>query len=442
MQVRSSSSAKRRTGKADDGVLMKHGCVTAITVICLFLCSTVSLGDETEGKTSPFNLPDNDVYLYTPGLIKVVERYRAGEHFEPLYEFERELERNPHLPSTHFWVGGRKLTLALMYRREEKYDEDIKRHFKNCLLRAERMKKLKKLRHAGIFHEALCNGGLGVLHSIRKDYAWGGLYLRKSISLFFELTEERPNHHGALLAIGTYNYYTSRMGTLGKILLRLIMLPVGSRELGLEQLYRAAESGTPSDVLGKMILAPALANYEQKPDEAIAISEEMVRLIPKNSAAHLTFAIHCLNAGRLKRAREAVAAARRTQPAKAIDSALPEFRFRAYLINVVSAAVETLLERDEESLELLYRYIKQRRKTPARVSLMAAFYTAHIFKLGGYDEKAEEMYERVTDGEGARELRDRAEGFLEKKDINDQIRLGVKEKKALRDWLADRPLPE
>ena len=397
---------------------------------------------ESEPVTSPLNMVDNDVYLATPGLIDALTRYRAGEpDFDPLPDYLRELEESPHIPTTHALAGMHKLNRVLYNKKITRYDKEIVRHFRACLKRARRAKKTKKLRHAGMYYEAACRGGLASFYVARRDYIRAGTLARKSIKGFFKLHGERPDHHGTLVVVGAYNYFTSRLGTLGKILLRLLALPVGEREPGLRQLYRAAEDGSPFDVVGKMVLIPALMYHERNPDEAIRVARELAALVPKNPMGHLVLSMMYLLAGRLTEARECIEGARGWQPEKVLDSPILEARMNAHFIELMDAGLKAVLDRDDEALKLAYSYCSPRDDLALANATFAMILVGHIFKLADYDGKADAMYERVVDSDGARELRDRAEEYRGDRDIRKQIVIGVEHKRKLREWLKDKPLP-
>lgn len=397
---------------------------------------------ETEPVTSPLNIPDNEIYLITPGLRHILTRYRAGEQFEFLPDLEKELKKRPQYPSTHYMVGSRKLLFKMLDPEVDAYDKDIIRHFEDCVLRAERIRKMEKYKHAAMFYEATCRAGLGAIHVMLEDYLEAGLNARTAVKLFFSLLKLRPDHHGTLFAVGAYNYYTARMGTLGKVLLSLIGLPMGDRELGLKQLMRASENGGPFDIIGKFTLAPALADFEHKPEAAIAMARDLVRLIPMNPAAYLELSYQYMMAGRLIEAEAAMAGVRKYQLPDSENSTNPEIRSQAVVANIIESAIKIVLRRDEASLQTLYSYCKKRKGLSRGIPQVASLSVGHLFKLAGYDEKANEMYEWVEDSEGSRWIRDRAKEFRKELDINEQVKLKPAEKEALREFMKDKALPD
>ncbi len=180
-------------------------------------------------SATPLTIPDNEVYLITPGLYRILERFRAGENFEPLPLLEEEARRTPYIPSTHYWVAARKMMLFMMDRRHYPISDEIAQHYEDCIIRAKRARKIARFDHAGRFYEAVCSGGLASVHSMKKNYAKAGLLARRSIQGFVEFLKLRPDHDGTLLAVGSYNYYTSQLGTLGQVLLGLLGLPKGEK---------------------------------------------------------------------------------------------------------------------------------------------------------------------------------------------------------------------
>ncbi len=371
------------------------------------VAAEATLSSAQSPKAASFKIPHNDIYLFTPGMTRALARYRLGEPFEPLAEFEKELKASPHLPSTHFWVGSRKLLFAWMDAPDTRYHKDVERHFDDCLLRAERAKKLPRLHHAGMFYESACNMGLSALYGLKNEFLDAGIHANRAIKGFFALHKERPEHHGTLMVVGSYNYYTSRFGTLGRLLLNLMQLPTGNRETGLAQLYAASSNDGPLDMGGKMMLVPALMNFENKPQEAVELAEETVRLVPTNTATHTLLATQYLMVGRLEDARRSTRQAQNWQPSDAATSKVHEVKARKVYIDMLTAIMNVLLDHDPDGLAWLAKTGRGIDEHPEGFASLARLYLAHIYRLADRKDDAERLYRWVIDGEnGSRWLKD------------------------------------
>ena len=420
-------------------------------LLCVFLATTafaettpsnskIPSYEQQLKETSPLNIPDNHVYLVPANLRHLLKRYRSGEPFDLLPDVEKALKAKPHLPSLHFWAGSRKLIFASVNSGDHTYDKDIVNHFNGCLKRAKRAKTLPKLKHAGQFYEAICTGGLAGYHGLQKEYLKAGALGRDTIKMLFAFLKEQPDNHATLLAVGAYNYFSSHVGTLGKVLLRLVGLPKGNRKIGLQQLYKASETGGPMDIAGKLMLIPALSNFEDRPDEAIALAKEVTELVPYSANAHMTFSYQLLSWGHFQKAEQAIIRARQLLPQK-VNALNPELRLFWHYSEVIHHTLRCLLYQDSQSYTEILAILLKTEGVPKSVPLWAGFSLAHSYRIAGLDEQAEEIYTLVMDQEGSRWISDQAERFRDEVNIRERIKIGKNHQKRLAEWLSSRPMP-
>ncbi len=416
--------------------------IVALGCVWMMPCSAWAETPDPVKASTPLTIPDNEVYLITPGLYRILERFRAGENFEPLPLLEEELKRTPYIPSTHYWVAARKMMLYMMDRAHHPIGDEIARHYEDCIVRAKRARKVKTFDHAGRFYEAVCSGGLASVYSMKKHYAKAGLLARASIQGFVDFLKLRPDHDGTMLAVGSYNYYTSQLGTLGKVLLGLLGLPTGDREKGLKMLTRVARPGSPLDVAAHMMLAAALTQYEKRKDEALEVSRRLVRLVPMSSNVHLSLANQYLLWGEFDASRKTLEDARRCLPEHPTESKLAEVRAKGHILVALEAMLDVLTRQDANALQRLHDYTDVKTHGYQWMVLLADIYLGHAYKLAGLDDEARRHYRKAMETEGARQVRDMAGGFLEGEDIRKQIPLAEEQREKLRAWLESRPLAQ
>ena len=414
--------------------------------LCIMIIAGMALAAATAraGDTPPFAPVDNDVYLHSPELYHILNRYRAGDHFEMLPELEAEVRRRPNLPSSRFWLGFRLLTLSYMKgddRRDPAVDARIRKEFEACLRVAPQLAKLPGRAHAALHYEAMCSGGLAMLALSQTSVVEAGNLARRSITAFTRLHRLRPELQSSLFAVGAYNYITSQLGAFGKVVLWMLDLPRGDRGTGLHLLQKALAARGPFDTLVRFTLAPIFNNFEDKPDASLAVARSLVAMVPHNAQARFSYAVQLMLAGKLPRARTAMDTALRLMPPPEQDGRLREFALQRRYMIIVDAMLDILLRQDAKALHRLYESNRKTKGVPLSVAASAAFYTAHLFKLAGLEQQARTMYRRVRDSQASRGLRDRAGTYMDEKNIGGQIRLDPAARARLRAFLADKPLP-
>ena len=418
--------------------------VSVLMAGVLMLLWALPAAAQQRPATPPFAPVDNDVYLHSSELYRILNRYRAGDHHEMLPDLRAEVRRRPNLPSGRFWLGFRLLTLSFMTGSDERNpvaDAAIKAEFDTCLRIVPQLAKLPGRAHAALYYKAMCHGGLAMLSVAQSRYIDGGSHARQSMKAFETLHKNRPDVQAGLFAMGAYNYITARLGTFGKVVLWMLDLPRGERHKGLDLLQKALKAKGPFDTLIRFTLAPIFNNHEDNPAASLKIADSLVKLVPYNATAHFSHSVQLLLAGKLQQSHEAMEQAFRLMPPREKDKALREFAYQRRYMNIVAAVQDILLFQKPEALQRLYRYNERKKHVPRSVPASAAFYTAHLFKLAGLESKAREMYLRVYHSQAARGLRDRAGTYMDEKNISGQIRLSKEQKARLRTFLADKPLP-
>lgn len=106
---------------------------------------------------------------------------------------------------------------------------------------------------------------------------------KKMRSLLLTALRLDPNLTDAYLGLGIYNYFVDTLPTIVKLLRFLIALPGGNRELGLEQLSRAAEKGELSQGEARFYLAKNLSRpNERQYARSLELFRELAREYPNN----------------------------------------------------------------------------------------------------------------------------------------------------------------
>lgn len=392
----------------------------------------------TQKRAKPLNIRNNDVYLISDDLYKLFVRYRAGEIFPLLEAMEKIAKKSAHLPSMQYFLGVQKLQLTFHHNRKNLYDDEIKAHFQKCITLAKAAKRRKRIKDAGEFWHGACLTGLSMFEVMRKAYVDGGMHGREGLEILMNLHKRRPDIDALNFAMGVYNYKTSSMGFFSRVLLKVLLLPVGEKEKGLRLLEKAAKPGATMDVVAMTTLGYLLAMYENRPKEAVKLGRQIVDLTPQNASSHLSLAHFLFYAGRLQ---EALEEAKITKKLLA-ETPFQDPRYITYIryreeIRALHHLLRVLLFADENALNALYKRAKSK-KAVHDLRIDAFLYLGHIHRFAGLNEKASELYEKATECEGSRSMRDLAQSYQEKKrDITKEIPLDNKKKQALKKMLSN-----
>jgi hypothetical protein len=392
-------------------------------------------------QTSDFVVQNNDIDLYTKPLYHIVRRWRAGENFEPLPELRAALKESPEIPSTHFWVAARLFNLAMFDGKSERYDDEIEEQFSACLVRAKRAKTLPKFKHAGMYYEGMCKGGLGALHFMRKRHVKAGVLLRECIQAFVELHEQRPEHRPTEYILGSYHYNTARMGTLGKLVLRLLALPVGDRDTGMRMLVKCAKPGNSVDVLSRLTLIDAFQYHENRLADALAMARDTVAMLPQHSGMTLLASELQVMHGYLEQTGAFLKRTRQLLPPDGQMEALPEQKDRAEWTTLIEAFYTMLNAPDDKARDIIFAFGYEEKSENRNIGIMALTFLGHVMRVAQLDKQASIAYKQAADMDGAQFLRDRAKDFDESRDVSKQIALPADRIARLRTILSARSLP-
>ncbi len=106
---------------------------------------------------------------------------------------------------------------------------------------------------------------------------------KKMRALLLRAIELDPNLNDAYLGLGLYNYFVDTLPTIVKMLKVFIFLPGGSREMGLQQLQRAAEKGEMTRSEAKFLLAKDYSRRnEMQNARSLELFQELEREYPRN----------------------------------------------------------------------------------------------------------------------------------------------------------------
>jgi tetratricopeptide (TPR) repeat protein len=132
-------------------------------------------------------------------------------------------------------------------------------------------------------YEGLAYGLRGRFDGLRDNNLPTARAAKKMRQLLLTALKMDASLEDAYLGLGVYNYFVDTLPGIVKALKFLIGLPGGSRELGLEQLRRAAEEGELTAGEAKFYLGKDFSrSNERQYSESLALFQELAREYPEN----------------------------------------------------------------------------------------------------------------------------------------------------------------
>jgi len=165
----------------------------------------------------------------------------------------------------------------------------------------------------------LAYGGKALAEASRKNYLASLQAIREAQRRFAETLQLDPGLVDAYYGIGVYDYALSRLPTLVKPLVGIV-LPKGDATQGLQEIERVAEQGTYLKTTAQMALLRLYAGEEEKYPEALRYGRELLARFPGNPDVYFATANV---ASELGNHREALDIARRI--ARQMDAGRPHF---------------------------------------------------------------------------------------------------------------------
>lgn len=84
------------------------------------------------------------------------------------------------------------------------------------------------------------------------------------------------------MGLGLYDYYVDTLSAMARVLRFFMGIPGGSKEEGIQLLYRAMHAGEITKAVARFYLAINLHNYDQRYEEALAVISPLVTQYPAN----------------------------------------------------------------------------------------------------------------------------------------------------------------
>ncbi|GMQ23453.1 hypothetical protein Aoki45_01350 [Algoriphagus sp. oki45] len=252
----------------------------------------------------PVDLPSNSEYL----LLDKGLQYRITKAINSMYNFdfptaERDflviMYQYPEHPLPDFLMA-----LGYWWRIEvdvtnTRYDNVFVQYLERANDKAERMFDANPNNKEAAFFLAAGYGFLGRLYSERKSWT-KATFAGKNALKYMELSRgEEEFNPELLLGDALFNYFSVWIPENYPLLRPVMALfPKGNKELGIQQLETVASNAFYTRVEAQYFLFRLYASMENRPYDALRISEYLHQKFPNNPYFHRSYARHLYSVGR------------------------------------------------------------------------------------------------------------------------------------------------
>lgn len=163
------------------------------------------------------------------------------------------------------------------------YDAHFKQSVNTAIRKAEENIRAHRDPARNYLYEGMAYGLKGRLDGLRARDLPTARAGKKMRSLLLMALQLDPKLTDAYTGLGLYNYFVDTLPTIVKMLRFLIGLPGGNRELGLQQMEKAANSGEFTRGEAKFYLAKDYTRRsEMQFSKALALFEQLAASYPRN----------------------------------------------------------------------------------------------------------------------------------------------------------------
>jgi tetratricopeptide (TPR) repeat protein len=293
---------------------------------------------------------------------------------------------------------------------EEKIDEVLDRflvQMEPVLTRGETLLQATPDNPDLLLAVGMIQGTMAVVDRTRNNYFAAYHGIRASHQLLTRALEVDGNRVDALWPLGMYDYAVSRVPTLLKPVVAVV-LPPGGRERGLKRLERAAREGSVSRIPATVALARILSGFEEQYGEALPYAELLGKRYPGNPEFLFLLAFLYSETGNTRQALSVADTIRKSL--KQDHAHFPPELTPRYLQLRGKIAMDA--GDHDQALTFFRQTIEQGNTKYAWITAWAHTRTGMIYDLRGDREKAEQSYHRALDIEGAGLARARARRYL------------------------------
>lgn len=132
------------------------------------------------------------------------------------------------------------------------------------------------------FYAGMAEAASSRLYGLRWEYrntARAGVHARDS---FVRALALDPQLADAAMGLGLYDYYVDTLSSMARVMRFFMGIPGGTKEEGIQLLYRSIHSGQLTPVVSRFYLALNLHNYDQRYEEALFVISPLVENYPDN----------------------------------------------------------------------------------------------------------------------------------------------------------------
>ena len=296
--------------------------------------------------------------------------------------------------------------------KETPYDKLFDRYLSQTMEQSERILKRNRSDVTALFY-------LGNAYSLRsrvkvlkgsyfsagRDAAKGKKYLERVLELY-------PKQYDAHYNVGAYNYLAGALPGYAKVLKTLLFMPGGNKEKGLKYLNIAAKKSTYFGAEAELILARFYADFEDQPQESLAIVKKFHAKYPDNAWYHFWLAALYSDALNDYETAEKVYEDMLERHRRRIPSYTKEVQNQ---VRLKLARVHNRLLDPEKAIREIKVLINEKPKEPGWILVRAHMELASIYDQIGMRKEAIRAYKQVLSLPEYRDSHEDAEKQMSRK---------------------------
>jgi tetratricopeptide (TPR) repeat protein len=195
--------------------------------------------------------------------------------------FNTVVERKPDHPIGHFFKGLVTWRRSYIIKDYKSFDKAIKAHFSMAIKKADKVLKKDESNAEAFFYKGGAYGFIGTIHVRNKSWIKAGIAAYKGIRALQKSWEIDPRMYDIYYGLGLYHCAAGNAPGIVRFVQKIIPIPEGDSELGLQYLEIALKMGTYTKTAAEAFLGSAYIYYEERYQDAIDILEPLVKKYPR-----------------------------------------------------------------------------------------------------------------------------------------------------------------
>jgi tetratricopeptide (TPR) repeat protein len=196
--------------------------------------------------------------------------------------FQKTIDLAPDDPGGYVAIAGAYWWLVARDPTVTGYDRELLHHTEIAIDKAEEAHQRDEESARYLFFLGGAYGIRGRHAVLREKWFRAARDGKKAVNLLKDALERDPELYDAYLGLGMYDYYASVLPDVVKLVQKILFIPSGNRERGLEELQLCREKGRFARVEAQFFLVDIYLEYEKRAYDALGLLRDLERRYPDN----------------------------------------------------------------------------------------------------------------------------------------------------------------